>query len=401
MKWGVFLLFLVAACIFVLAVPLFFVQLTTSLAKPSELFVLLRLELMTCAFVGALWAVYLKDTRLRANSDNVLVALVVFVIATIFLVVAVIASQLAFSGVDETETSDLARFVGFISLEVFLIGFLTLLSTVFLQTYNQLYNLRTRKFIKYFKPIRLLRQVLRPHKPYEFQMEPRQLNRDNFKFAEHFKQEKELASLRKGASVLIYGKITERVIEDVLLLLLERMRSDETANYVVANRHPVDIWGILEKRDVEKHRKDLVFIDGFSPSFGFFDDTHEQSARLLRERGVACITAKTFAGLHSATNRAFNVIKQNEHKEQRRSVRRPTIMIYDHVSALCDLESFEQFRVYWRHVIPSERSYGMLTIIVEDKLAGDEVLDPLKQLVDFILLIRESEGEVPVFEREK
>jgi hypothetical protein len=59
--------------------------------------------------------------------------------------------------------------------------------------------------------------------------------------------------------------------------------------------------------------------------------------------------------------------------------------VYLCTSALCEVESVEQFRIFWRHVLPSERNYGMLTIIIEDEEAGDEVLSPLRQQVDFVI----------------
>ena len=97
---------------------------------------------------------------------------------------------------------------------------------------------------------------------------------------------------------------------------------------------------------------------------------------------------------------AFNIIKKNEHARSK-NVRRPMVMVYAHVSALCDFESVEQFRVFWRRVIPSERSYGMLTFILEDELSGEEILNPLRQLVDFVLKASTDQQSGIAFERER
>jgi hypothetical protein len=74
----------------------------------------------------------------------------------------------------------------------------------------------------------------------------------------------------------------------------------------------------------------------------------------------------TYAGLHSAASRAFNLIpKQAEHEE-----RRPTLVIYEDVYALVDLESPEQYRIFVRHVLPSERMWdGMFTVFLESAQA--------------------------------
>ena len=44
-------------------------------------------------------------------------------------------------------------------------------------------------------------------------------------------------------------------------------------------------------------------------------------------------------------------------------------------------------------MIPSERSYGMITLIVEDAMAGDGVIKPLKELVDFVLEYNPIDGK--------
>ncbi|MBL9165473.1 MAG: hypothetical protein JNL18_22295 [Planctomycetaceae bacterium] len=374
--------------------------LAAELDQSSELFSLLRLYLTTCAFVGALWAIYVKDTRLRANSDNVLVALVYFLIATICLVTAIVVVQIpllnhAFRTQSEGSTEksvsiSIAQYLAFLSLEIYLISFIVLLVNVFMKTYNQLYNLRTNKVIKYFKPIRYLRAAIGPHKRYEYEVETRKLDRESCSFAEHFSDD-ELIRLISGATILVKGSITDETISLILDWMMERMTKNETANYAVADRHPIDIWKMLKAKNcTEQMTQDLVLIDCYSPSFAFTDDIHEENDKRLTDDGVALVKAKTFAGLHTANNYAFNIIKERENKKQKNK-RRPTVMVYAHISALCDFESVEQFRVFWRHVIPSERSYGMLTFIVEDELGSDAILDPLTQLVDFALEVSKNE----------
>jgi hypothetical protein len=70
----------------------------------------------------------------------------------------------------------------------------------------------------------------------------------------------------------------------------------------------------------------------------------------------------TYAGMHSAASRAFNVIQKQVGHEQRR----PTLVIYEGAYALSDLESPEQYRIFVRHVMPSERLWdGMFTVFLE------------------------------------
>jgi hypothetical protein len=210
--------------------------------------------------------------------------------------------------------------------------------------------------------------------------------------------------IKKGASILLTGTVTAAVIEKVLEWVIKRMEKTETATYVVCDRHPHAIWERLKACGLDKQHggaslsDNIVLVDVFTPAFGFTDDIHQERDRQLDSHGISVVKAKTFAGLHTAVNKAFNIIKQKEKEQKNKKVRRASVMVYDRTSALCDTESVEQFRVFWRHVIPSERSYGMITVIIEDAMAGDGIINPLKELVDFVLNYNAIDGK---FAREK
>ena len=86
----------------------------------------------------------------------------------------------------------------------------------------------------------------------------------------------------------------------------------------------------------------------------------------MKSLDVSCVRSKmTFAGMHSASSRAFNVLKERSSQ----GPRKPTLVIYEDAYALCDLESPEQYRIFVRHVMPSERLWGgMFTIFLESAL---------------------------------
>ena len=70
----------------------------------------------------------------------------------------------------------------------------------------------------------------------------------------------------------------------------------------------------------------------------------------------------TFAGMHSASSRAFNVLRERAAN----SPRKATLVIYEDAYLLSDLESPEQYRIFVRHVMPSERMWGgMFTVFLE------------------------------------
>lgn len=78
---------------------------------------------------------------------------------------------------------------------------------------------------------------------------------------------------------------------------------------------------------------------------------------------MECISsAASYAGVHTAASRAFNVIKERAVAD----IRQPVLVIYEDSYALADLESAQQYRVFLRHVLPSERLWGgMFTVFLE------------------------------------
>ena len=156
-------------------------------------------------------------------------------------------------------------------------------------------------------------------------------------------------------------------------LSLAFFESNFTVQYLTASRHPIEFVIYLHtfatnKRDIkqtkwEEYRRNLVVIDAYSPHFAFTDSIYPEKDRELHELFVTgVVSTMTYAGLHSAASRAFNLIpKKTDHEE-----RRPTLVIYEDTYALADLESPEQYRIFLRHVLPSERMWGgMFTIFVE------------------------------------
>jgi hypothetical protein len=70
--------------------------------------------------------------------------------------------------------------------------------------------------------------------------------------------------------------------------------------------------------------------------------------------------------MHTAASKAFNKIRT----QLRQDERQPTLVIYEDCYALTDLESPEQYRVFVRHVLPSERMWGgMFTVFLESAQA--------------------------------
>jgi hypothetical protein len=138
--------------------------------------------------------------------------------------------------------------------------------------------------------------------------------------------------------------------------------------YLTASRHPIDFVVQLNAAAPDQNAwrgwaKNLIVIDAYSSHFAFIDSIYTKKDRELAGLDVKQVTAKmTFAGIHTASSQAFNLFQTTPGD----NVRRPTLVIYEGTYALTDLESVEQYRIFVRHVIPSEKLWGgMLTVFLE------------------------------------
>lgn len=184
-----------------------------------------------------------------------------------------------------------------------------------------------------------------------------------------FESREEISPLSLALAVDHQGQ-GNRLLADIAKRFLSRGYS---VQYLTASRHPIEFVGYL-KENIESDSSEsrlewkeaanrIVVIDAYSPHFAFIDSIYPTKSGELRYLGVALVTSKrTYAGMHTASSRAFNIIR----KKQKDETRRPTLIIYEDTYALSDLESPEQYRIFVRHVIPSERMWdGMFTVFVE------------------------------------
>lgn len=169
-------------------------------------------------------------------------------------------------------------------------------------------------------------------------------------------------------SVSRHGR-ANRVLAQLATAFLEEQRP---VQYMTASRHPLEFVTYL-KQHVEEHTKlkwpeiqsKIVVADAYTRHFGYADSIYMNATTALkRDFGVQHVTAgESFAGLHTASSVAFNKIKEHAPKDRGRG---PMLIIYEDCYALADLESREQYRVFVRHVLPSERMWqAMFTVFIE------------------------------------
>jgi hypothetical protein len=103
--------------------------------------------------------------------------------------------------------------------------------TVFVQSYTEVYNLRTNKFYKYFLPFRWLRSKFAKDEHYELSVEPRNYDVGKCSLMSNLfpppegrdrtnsEKERDTADkerIKRGASVLLTGTITGGVLDDIM-----------------------------------------------------------------------------------------------------------------------------------------------------------------------------------------
>jgi hypothetical protein len=178
---------------------------------------------------------------------------------------------------------------------------------------------------------------------------------------------------------------SDQLILDLAAAFLD---SNHPVQFVTCIRHPIEFVSQLHKRyqsskgNWQQIAKLLFVVDAFTPHFGFTDSIHDElKSKLQRDLNVKYVrSADSYAGIHSSAGKTFNLIKK-----ALGSPRTFTLVIYEGCHALVDLESREQYRLFVRHVFPSETVWGgMLTVFAEFDIAGED-LDLLRMYSDLFV----------------
>jgi hypothetical protein len=236
--------------------------------------------------------------------------------------------------------------------------------------HNRQVNFRDDKRIRNLQLVRWARQIIRQIKSkptYEHTSE--EINLDALKKSLEncgFAQIGQLQETR-CATLALCGFSLMESDQRILSLVAAALKNDWLVQYTTCARHPyewvialktilLDTWNAMATK--------IAVVDGYTPHFGFTDSIHAVRTAEVQMEGVAYVrTPESYAGIHTATAKAFNALKA---KAGRKTPRQKTLLIYEGCRSLVDLESAEQYRIFLRHVLTSERMWGgMVTIFVE------------------------------------
>jgi hypothetical protein len=195
-----------------------------------------------------------------------------------------------------------------------------------------------------------------------------------------------------GTSMSAIYRVSSLIDSDKALinLAVSLLRDGWAIQYTTCIRHPYEfvlklkqaIESLDSKPTWRELLKNIVVVDAYTPHFGFTDSIYLELTRRLRKLGVSSVTsAPSYAGIHTATAKAFNKLKKNNEGK----MRIPALVVYENPYALVDLESVEQYRIFIRHVLPSERLWGgMFTFVIESSIR-DEDLKVLRGYADIFV----------------
>ena len=301
---------------------------------------ILSLSALSSAFVATLYTLFSKDYRLKAGSNSLLLILFALCCSTLLALFAALFDkfQIQVNLLDLTiiNTSTLLL----LSVILFTASVLGLF-WVFLKSYNRIYHLKEKRYLKHIFPFRLITNWLRSLKTYELGMgmEPRNEDQKLFKSLPFKFINEEIKIINDGYSFLFIGRCNIDMSNLALQLLIDGLENNETANYVCIDKHPITIWNNAKKINpiIKDKNHDIVFIDGYTPNYGFDDEILAERFAEIRRDGIQILPEKLLL-VYTQTGDAFKIIKKNE-KAKSKNNRRPNRMVYDSLSTLQDVSS--------------------------------------------------------------
>lgn len=190
---------------------------------------------------------------------------------------------------------------------------------------------------------------------------------------------KDLFCGRDSSSLSLFCNVGNRIDLDNKLIEMSYWALDNNLNliYLSCVRHPSEFITLLKKRMSEESSTltwkneigKILIIDAHTKNLGFKEPIYkEETTNLKKDKDLLIITANfSFVGIHSAIAHGYdNILSKGDRKDKQ------SLLIYDSCFALTDLESEKLYRIFLKHVIPSERLMGdNITIFVEQWLPDE------------------------------
>ncbi len=274
--------------------------------------------------------------------------------------------------------------ITFSILGFFLCSWIALLK-IFFNIYGCLYHLRKKRFVKYMKPVSWFYEKFIHRSFYENNFRGRS-NLTSNSFSGIDPPQNILENLKKGGTILVLYSDTSDYTSFIVNYIQEAINShdNETVDYICTYKTPIAICKSIPEPEYPKISKHLSIIDCFSDHYSFDDKVIKHLKREYTSKGFRFFDAYAFSEIHSASNDSWYRFRKNCVSEES-EYRIPHRTIYDTLSSLVRFSSEEMYFTYLRHVISSEKSYGMITMIIEPDTLEGSIKNDLIRTSDIVL----------------
>lgn len=260
------------------------------------------------------------------------------------------------------------------------------LSKIFYTMYGSLYHLRKKRFLKYTKVFGWFYEKFFHKTFYEKNYRKRDILKiDSFLNIDN----QELQKIKEGGTILILYKDSSDYSKIVSDYIVETIDDGETVDYVMTYKSPVELCRSFTDRQMLNIVKRLSIIDCFTSHYGFDDKVVKFAKEEYTQKGYKFYDADSFAEIHTAANNSWYRFRKVCQAEENQ-FRIPHRTIYDTLSSLIRFSSEELYFLFLRHVISSEKSYGMISVILEPHSLKDDLKNDLIRMADIVLEFAES-----------
>lgn len=265
-------------------------------------------------------------------------------------------------------------------MTVFIISWLYLCK-VFYIIYGSLYHLRKKRFLKCTKFFGWIYEKFF-HKSF-YEKNYRQRTSIKIDSLTNISEDY-LQRVKNGGTILLLYQDELDYETFISNYIVETIKDKETIDYISTYKSPVELCSCFSDEQIQEIVKRLSIVDCFSPHYSFDDKVVKFAKNDYVQKGFKFYSADSFAEIHTAANNSWYRFRKNC-KQEENMYRIPHRTIYDTLSSLIRFSSEELYFLFLRHVISSEKSYGMISLIMEPISLKDELKNELIRMADVVI----------------
>lgn len=252
---------------------------------------------------------------------------------------------------------------------------------IFYTMYGSLYHLRKKRFIKYTRPIAWFYEKFIHKTFYEKNYRDRTtLHFDMFKGIDVSKLQK----LQNGGTVVLLYEDSVQYSEVITEYIRAAIKDGDTVDYITTYKSPLELCRSFKDDEISNITKHLSIIDCFSTHYSFDDKVVKFHKQEFSSKGFRFFNAESFADVHTAANDSWYRFRK-VCKDEENQYRIPHRTIYDTMSSLIRFSSEELYFLFLRHVIASEKSYGMISLFIEPISLENNLKNDLIRMADIVI----------------